>query len=79
MTSDSVGHASAITGGTPGCSAAGKGLQGAWEELAVKEVVVLGKFAKNICFGTLLPPLWGFYGRGKRRKKINKLEVFQLL
>lgn len=46
----------------------------------MKEVVVLGKFAKNICFGTLLPLLWGFYGRGKKRKKkINKLEVFQLL
>lgn len=55
------------------------GLQEAQKDFTLKEVVVLGKFAKNICFGTLFPLLWGFYRRGKRRKKINKLEVFQLL
>lgn len=35
----------------------------------MKEVVVQGKFAKNICFGTLLPLLRGFHRRGKGRKK----------
>lgn len=45
------------------------GLQEAQEDFTQKEVVVLGKFAKNICFGNLLPFLRGFYRRGKRRKK----------